>query len=124
MTPLQWKRLFFRVLIWIFLIALVGFLVVVGSSTWRVYSKGQEAEAMHKTAAKNVDELYERKGNVEESLEKLNTPRGIEEEVRKRYELGKPGEEQIVLVTDPTKEAESGEEKKSLWDVLFGWMRW
>jgi len=122
MTPLQWKRLFFRIVLWGVILLLVFFLYVLGSTTWRVFTKGQEAEELREGAEQNVTELHERKVAIEEALRKLDTPRGIEEEVRKRYELGLPGEEQIVLVAPkPAEEAKSP--GSGFFDFLFGWFR-
>jgi cell division protein FtsB len=92
MTPLQWKRLFYRILIWAAILGLALLLVAVGAATWRVATRGMEAKALHEGAQKNLDELYARKTAVDTELQNLNTDRGIEEEIRGRFQLWKPGE--------------------------------
>lgn len=124
MTPLQWKRLFFRILIWLIILALVGFLILVGMATWRVASRGLEAKALHEGAQKNLDELYARKTSVDASLEALNSDRGIEEEIRSRYQMGKPGESEIVVVNGNASATKDAAPPPSIWDGLFSWWPW
>lgn len=123
MTPLQWKRFFYRIGFWVAILGLLFLIAVLGSTTWRVFTKGQEAERLHKGAKESVAELHERKIAVEDSLRQLDTPRGIEEEIRKRYELGLPGEEQIVLVTDPDAENAPKNEDEGFWATVQGWFK-
>lgn len=124
MTPLQWKRLFFRILIWLIILALLGVLALVGAATWRVASRGLEAKALHDGAQKNLDELYARKTAVDGELQALNTERGIETEIRSRFQVGKPGEEEIVVVGGNATATADASSKSSLWDELFGWWPW
>ncbi len=124
MTPLQWKRLFIRILGWVGLI-LLGFLITTaGAAAWRMYGKAEDARVAHADAVTALDNLHKRKGVVETSLAKLGTERGIEEEIRLRYQLAKPGEEQIVLVASQAQASTSAApENKSVWDIISGWFR-
>ena len=122
MTPLQWTRLFYRIIIWVCLLVLVALLWTVGSATWRVYSKGQEARKAHLNAEQSSNELNERKVSVGARLEKLGTEEGFEAEVRNRYQLAKPGEEVIVLVNaQSAKNATTSTQSKGIWESFLGW---
>jgi|CXWL01.1.fsa_nt_gi cell division protein FtsB len=122
MTPLQWKRLFFRIIIWVCLLALLALLYTVGSATWRVYTKGQDAKKAHENADQNLIELNQRKVSVEERLKKLETEEGFEAEVRNRYQLAKPGEEVIVIVpAQSAGRAASTTESKGIWESFLSW---
>ena len=124
MTPLQWKRLFVKVAVWTVVLILAFLLIALSAVTWRVFSRAEEARVAKHAAEEELADLIKRKASVEESLSKLSTERGIEEVVRSRYQLAKPGEAQIILVAAkegaPTSTADvSG----SWWDVVADWFR-
>lgn len=122
MTPLQWKRLFFRVAVWVGLILLGLLIAGLGTAAWRMYGKAEEARITHTDAVGALESLHKRKGAVEGSLAKLGTERGVEEEIRLRYQLAKPGEEQIVLVvSEKTASTTVPPVKKSFWDSILRW---
>jgi cell division protein FtsB len=121
MTPKQWKRLFFRIIIWVLLIALAGLLIAVSAATWRVMTRGEAARTAHESAEDNLEGLTERKAKIEEALRKLDTSRGVEEEIRERYQVGLPGEEQFVIVEPKNKQATSSEEAAGIFETIKGW---
>lgn len=121
MTPLQWKRLFFRVLWWVALIVLGILLATVGAAAWRMYGKAEEARIAHDESVSALEALTERREVVERSLSKLSTERGVEEEIRLRYQLAKPGEEQIVLVSKEGEVTSTPIAEKSFWESAMSW---
>ncbi len=121
MTPLQWKRLFFRVLWWVALIVLGVLLATVGAAAWRMYGKAEEARIAHDESVSALEALTQRREVVEKSLSKLSTERGIEEEIRLRYQLAKPGEEQIVLVSKESEVTSTPIVEKSFWESAMSW---
>ena len=69
-----------------------------------------------------LNELEGREESLREEIERLSTQRGIEEEVRSKFEVGREGEEVIIIVDNP--EAENvGEKytKKTFWQRIFNW---
>ena len=101
---------------------LTALLTAVGFATWRVYSKGQDAKQAREDAEKALADLTARKSAVEATLNRLNTEQGIDAEIRNRYQLVKPGEEQIVLIQSQQKaNASSSTESKGMWETFIGW---
>lgn len=95
-------------------LAVVGLL---GRSTWGVYSRMQEASVLRHNAEAERDELETRQAELEVALERLDTPRGQEEEIRKRFPLVKPGEEEFVLVDQPVGASTSAKsQEKGTWE--------
>lgn len=121
MTPKQWKRLFFRIVIWILLIALLGLLIAVSAATWRVMTRGEAARTAHESAEDNLEGLTERKAKIEDALRRLDTPRGVEEEIRERYQVGLPGEEQFVIVEPKNKTATTSDASQGFWGDIQSW---
>jgi len=59
---------------------------------------------------------------LREEIERLSTERGIEQEVRSKFEVGKDGEEMIIIVDNPEDEGFSNKEiKKTFWQKVFSW---
>ncbi|TSD06210.1 MAG: hypothetical protein Greene07147_69 [Parcubacteria group bacterium Greene0714_7] len=124
MTPKQWKRLFARTLLWAGFLVGGAILIVFAFTTWNVYIKEREARIQHKNEVHALSELSNRKATLTENLQKFDTPRGIEEEVRKRFPVAKPGEEEIMLIAPkPTPKATSTS-SATFWKGLLGWWPW
>lgn len=93
------ERLAKQYLWWGALFLVAVFILFLIRGTWTAYGRMQEAAVLRHNAELERDELVQRKAELDQSLERLKTPRGIEDEVRSRYQLVKPGEEEFVLVT-------------------------
>ncbi|MES2134973.1 MAG: hypothetical protein V4449_01875 [Patescibacteria group bacterium] len=124
MTPKQWKRLFARIILWAGLSIGVVLLVFLALATWRIYGKEREASFQHKDAVQALSELGERKVALTEDLKNLETSRGIEEEVRKRYPVAKPGEEEIRLISPKSAPKATSTPTEAFWKGFFGWFHW
>ncbi len=124
MTPNQWKRLFTRIVLWAGFALGSVLLVLLAFATWHIYVKEREASAEHMNEVRVLSDLSNRKTTLDEDLKKLDTSRGIEEEVRKRFPVAKPGEEEIMLVaaTDPA--SATSTRKNAFWNDLFDWWPW
>jgi len=124
MTPNQWKRLFFRLLIWAGLAVGSVLLLMLGFETWQIYVKERDARAAHMNEARALSELSDREAALTESLKRFDTPRGLEEEVRKRFPVARPGEEAILLVAPAEPDRAAEDTKGGFWERLFGWWPW
>ena len=123
MTPKQWKRLFYRIMIWVCLLLLFAFFVAVALATWRVFTREGEARQAREDAAKQLHDLDARKAALTESLNKLDTPQGVDEEIRKRYELAKPGEKQIIVIDATVNPKNTTTSRpKSFWEGFLSWL--
>jgi cell division protein FtsB len=98
MVTRRTERMVQRGLLWGATGVLVVLALLLGVSTWRVYSKMALAKAERVEAEVERDQLVKRTTELGAALDALGTDRGIEEEIRARYPLVKPGEVEIVLV--------------------------
>ena len=73
-------------------IVLLIIFILFAKGTWSVYKKADFAKENKNRAAQELEALYEREGMLEVELERLQTQRGIEEEVRHRFDVGREGE--------------------------------
>ncbi len=73
---------------------------------------------------KETENLDLKKSELESVLKRLETPVGVEEEIRKKFQVKKPGEEALVIVEKP----ETAVQKKpggvrgffkNIWEFIF-----
>lgn len=124
MTPRAWKRLFARTVLWVGIIVAFGLLFFLGLNTWTMYTKNEEAAKAHFEEADQFVELVARKKALSEKLDALDTPRGVEAEVRETYPLARSGEEVIVLTDtkgSATSSSQSGWGPWRWFSRLFSW---
>lgn len=83
----------FAILMFIFLLSLEGL--------WNMYGKYSEVSQKAQEAKIDLQKLRERKADLEKKVSFLKTERGEDEEIRKKFMVGKQGEG-IILIVDQT----------------------
>lgn len=108
-------------------VSLLVLLVAVCSLAWSVWGmavKERETRLKRDELLAEKAKLEERSVRLGEEIERLTTERGIEAELRSKFEVGKPGEK-LILIVDPEipLEQESHLEREGFWGWLTGWFR-
>ncbi|OHA84272.1 MAG: hypothetical protein A2937_03420 [Candidatus Yonathbacteria bacterium RIFCSPLOWO2_01_FULL_47_33b] len=121
MLPFQERKQFRKILYSkasIFVVFVV--FVFVARGAWHVHQKAEIARAERDGAVRVLAELQERNEALEASLGRLKSDQGIEDEVRQKYAVARPGEEVVVVVDDSGKKGKNGDEalQKSFWQRL------
>lgn len=103
----------------------LGLLVVImfffAYTAWGALEKELETRATWKERAAVLSELEGRETELEAEIERLKTEKGIEAEIRSKFEVAKEGEEVIVIVEPPEEENTIRLlEEKGFWARLFG----
>lgn len=105
------------------LLILVIVFAIFAKGTWSVYQKASYAEENHDRAQQELQEIVAREEALKEELERLNTERGLEEEIRQKFDVGREGEQLIVLVDAPDVEPVAEIKEPTIWEKiveLFG----
>jgi cell division protein FtsB len=87
-------------------------------STWTVYEKKRASEEMRRLAEEKVDSLVQRKGDLEQKIERLSTEIGLEEEIRAKFGVAKEGEKVVVFVPNSEELSEKANTEKSIWKKI------
>ncbi len=113
------------------LIFSVPFIVILGvvcalsiNATWDVYKKVRDTGKNVAAVAETYNELKKRELELTAKIGSLETPLGVETEIRDKFGLVKDGEEMIVIVDPPKEEKENDPEStddKTLWEKIKGW---
>lgn len=78
-----------------------------------IYRKSREATRKNGEVSKELNELKAKKDYIEEEVERLKTNAGVEEELRDKFQIAKPGERVIIIVDDPKDKSEASDVKDS-----------
>ena len=87
-------------------------------SMFRIYKKSRQAHHNQTLQSAQTAQLLEQEQALENSLESLETERGIEEALRDRYDIVLEGEQAVVIIDNEPPVEDVG--KKSLWQRWFG----
>ena len=89
-----------------------------------VYKKQRETRLIKEERARELALLSEREQALEEELERLSTERGIEEEIRSKFEVGREGEVAVILVNPQTEnESLATPPKGNIWIRFLEWFK-
>ncbi len=104
-------------------ISLIILLCVIALFTYNMVGliKKERETSKNKTAVLNkIDELRKREVVLSKDINKLNTDHGVEESVRDKFQVVKPGEKMVVIVDENIKETTSSDENidHSFWGYI------
>ena len=89
---LMWRRLLALVLLVLVAIAAQG--------VWGVYKKSQDSHVLKTEAQAKLDDLQAREQELRTDISNLKSDRGVEAELRERYNLAAAGES-VIIIADP-----------------------
>lgn len=125
MSPREWKRLIMRALFYGILLALLIVIFFLGLATWRVYEKNGEVKERYEVLSGHSSELEAKKQSLTEELKLLNEERGLDEAIREKYLLARPGEEVIIVVDKtPDREIQDQDEREGFLSAVKKWFSW
>ncbi len=88
------KLLYSKLSVWALLIMILFF----AHATWKVYQKSRASAAYTAQAEISLKKLKDRQNVLTSELSRLDTEEGVEEEIRAKYGVSKPGEEMVIIV--------------------------
>lgn len=98
---------------WPVIIILFVLAVLLARSVYSVYHSERLARHKEQAALAERDVALLRKKELLTEVGQLETPRGVEEEIRKKFSVAKPGEQVVVVVDE--KATTTLEKKESSW---------
>lgn len=95
------------------------------NAAWDVYKKVRDTQGNAAAVAKTYDKLKDREEELMVKIRSLETPLGVEAEIREKFGLVKEGEEVVVVIDAPKEDVESENsddpKNKTLWEKFKGW---
>ncbi|MFA5838599.1 MAG: septum formation initiator family protein [Candidatus Paceibacterota bacterium] len=112
-----YKILYSRITLLLLMILIVVFL----KATWNVYKKEKITRDNLNNAQDELNGIKEREVFLVEQIEKTKTEKGIEEEIRSKFNVVKEGEKVIVIVNEKEKpKIIESNETDSFWNWVKG----
>lgn len=105
------------------LIILGAVLFFVFQGVWSVGQKAYDTKGASQQAQAALLDVQEREAQLEESIESLSEPFGVEAQIREKYGFIKEGEEMVIVTDDrtPPVQSTSTEEEASWWKRILDW---
>jgi type II secretory pathway component PulJ len=110
-----WHKILFS---WITILVLVLFAIVLSRGVWGMYHKNARAAQRAADAVYEMEKVQTRKESLDKDLSHIKTSRGIEEEVRRKFDVAKEGEHLLVIIDKEVVPTETKEEVswlQSIW---------
>lgn len=106
----------------LFILGILLFFAV--QNVWSVGIKALQTNKASSEVGLAVLDLKEREKNLENQISSLNSPFGIESEIRKKYGYIKEGEEMVVITNEHKEteiESDLYKESQSIWKKVIDW---
>ncbi|KKU70501.1 MAG: hypothetical protein UX94_C0005G0063 [Parcubacteria group bacterium GW2011_GWA2_47_21] len=101
----------------VFIILAIIVAVFLVQTAYSAYQKSAESKALLQGVASRRDALSARRDFIQAALGRLQTPAGVEEEIRGKFGMEKEGERTVVIVNDDDGGSLYGKgESENLWD--------
>ncbi len=100
-----------RITIFLLLIAVI----FLGRSTYHIYSKEKLSAENYATVQSSLDDLKKRENMLDAEIKRLNTERGVEEEIRSKFSVAKPGETVVLVINSTNTASTLNKANSSLW---------
>lgn len=114
-----------RLVLWVFVGAVLFVAVAAAFSAWHVFVKERDAKRALDVARSDYADLEARKASLEEKVKALGTERGVEEVIRERFPVAKPGEEVITIVNPEGKNLPATTTpRRNFWETVSSWFSW
>ena len=105
------------------LIGLIVLSLLLGKAVANIFAKYRESVEAKQIAEAKLEELRSREAALRSDIENLESPEGLEAEMRKKFNVAAPGEQLIVVVEEAeTKEGEG--ERGFFGAMLFNIKSW
>ena len=112
----QLKKIIYSKLTLVVLFIAVIFLV---RSNYDIYQKYKLSLSTYNEVKGDYDSLKSRKDMLESEIDRLKTDNGIEEEIRSKFSVAKPGETVVVVVNNGTS-TNTDVSNSGFWSNLWG----
>ena len=85
--------------------ALLGVCILIlflGKGVYDIYGRERESAKLRADSEQKMAALLAQKANLSSEVEKLGSEAGIEEKIRSKFNVAKPGENVVLIVNDAT----------------------
>ena len=103
------------------LVVLFLFLIVFAYNLIGLIEKDRDTVEKKSLMLDEIDSLKKREIMLNNDINKLNTDEGIEDTIREKYQVAKPGEKMVVIVDDKKDDINTQQTKSD--HSFWGWVK-
>jgi len=108
------------------LVFLLIFIIFIANQVYGIYEKQKLSKENLSSVKNQYEELKNREKMLTSEIDRLKTKEGMEEEIRNKFDVAKPGE-QVVVITDDGSSTKVVKEENGtisgLWNKVVGWFK-
>ncbi len=98
--------------------------ILLGRSTYEIYKKERLSSANYNEVKNEYDSLKSRQSMLDSEIARLKTENGIEEEIRSKFSVAKPGETVVVVVdSSSSSSTDNSQSTASVWSRFINWFK-
>jgi len=112
----QFKKIMYSKVSFVIVFILVIFLA---KANYNIYQKSKLSSDNYAGVKRDYDGLKARKEMLESEINRLKTDNGIEEEIRSKFNVAKPGETVVVVINNSTS-TDTNNQNKGFWSNFLG----
>ncbi len=105
------------------LVILLVIIIPLAHATYGIYQKEQLSSVNFNSAKKEYDDLKAREDMLNSEIGRLQTDEGIEEDIRNKFSVAKPGEQVIVIFDKEGTSSVENHQKESFWQKLVSFFK-
>ena len=95
--------------------------IFLGKAVLNIYEKARSTRENLDLAQEELDSLKNRGELLDDKINSLVTPKGVEAEIRDKFNVVKEGENVVIIVNEPlNSEGTEGERDNSIWKRIWG----
>jgi cell division protein FtsB len=98
---------------------LLVLIIVTARGAYGMYKNAEGTKEKRLRAEAALAHLEARESTLKSEVERIKTPQGLDEEIRERYGVKKPGEGVIIILDEEEEKTTEEEEKKGFWSSLL-----
>ena len=112
----QFKKVIYSKISFVILFILI---ILLTKATYNIYQKSKLSFDNYSQVKRDYESLKARKDMLDSEISRLKTDGGIEEEIRGKFNVAKPGETVVVIINSSTS-VDVSNSSKSFWSNLWG----
>ncbi|MFA6797232.1 MAG: septum formation initiator family protein [Candidatus Paceibacterota bacterium] len=106
------------------LVVLFILIIILAKANYGIYKKEVVSRENYNIVKEDFDSLKERRAVLKSEIERLKTEEGVEEEIRSKFDVSRPGEIVVNVIDGVNGISTKNEEKEiSLWNKLINLFR-
>jgi cell division protein FtsB len=107
----------------VFLVILFISVIFLGRATYNIYNKSKLSSKSYNETKKDYESLKARKDMLDSEINRLKTDSGMEEEIRSKFNVAKPGETVVVVIDGSSSTSTNANNSKggfwsSFWSIF------